>query len=149
MLGKGLESLIPPSESEEEKLLPQESASLELPADDSQPVPAATPVSAAQPSAALPTVSPSAPRATPSVPVRKRIPERGHVPHQAAEPAFAEASAGKQSVFQIEVEKIAPNPHQPRREFNEESLKGLAQSIREFGILQPLVVTKVEHETPT
>ena len=43
--------------------------------------------------------------------------------------------------------KIKPNPHQPRRDFDEESLKELAVSIREFGILQPLVVSKIEKET--
>lgn len=53
----------------------------------------------------------------------------------------------KESVFQIEVEKIAPNPFQPRRDFNEEELKELSKSIQEFGILQPLVVLKIENET--
>lgn len=52
-------------------------------------------------------------------------------------------------IFHIEVEKIKPNPFQPRRDFNQESLKELSDSIREFGILQPLVVSKVEKETPT
>ncbi len=47
-------------------------------------------------------------------------------------------------VFLIEVDKIRPNPHQPRKFFDEESLRELASSIREFGILQPLVVTKIE-----
>jgi len=47
------------------------------------------------------------------------------------------------AVFQIEVDRIKPNPHQPRRDFTEESLRELALSIREFGIIQPLIVTKV------
>ncbi len=51
------------------------------------------------------------------------------------------------AVFQIEVERITSNPHQPRREFNEDALKELANSIREFGVLQPLVVSKIERET--
>ncbi len=51
------------------------------------------------------------------------------------------------SVFWIEVEKIDPNPHQPRREIPEESLKELADSIREHGILQPLLVSKKEVAT--
>jgi len=54
-----------------------------------------------------------------------------------------------QAVFQIEVDKIKPNPHQPRKDFDEAAIKDLASSIREVGILQPLVVTKVEKETPT
>jgi ParB family chromosome partitioning protein len=53
------------------------------------------------------------------------------------------------SVFQIEVDKIKPNPYQPRHEFNDEGLGELAQSIREFGIIQPLVVSKVIKETET
>lgn len=47
-------------------------------------------------------------------------------------------------IFHIEVDRIKPNPFQPRRDFNEESLKELAGSIREFGILHPLVVSKIE-----
>ncbi len=54
-----------------------------------------------------------------------------------------------QAVFQIEVDKIKPNPHQPRKDFDQEAIKDLASSIREVGILQPLVVTKVDKETPT
>lgn len=50
-------------------------------------------------------------------------------------------------IFHIEVNKIKPNPFQPRRVFDETALHELASSIREFGILHPLVVTKIE--TPT
>lgn len=53
-----------------------------------------------------------------------------------------------EAVFQLEVEKIVPNPDQPRRNFDESALKELAASIREFGLLQPIVVSKVEHEVP-
>lgn len=53
------------------------------------------------------------------------------------------------AVFHIEVDKIRPNPNQPRKDFNEEQLRDLAASIREFGILQPLVVTKIEKEVPS
>lgn len=53
------------------------------------------------------------------------------------------------SIFWIEIEKIEPNPFQPRREFDEAALKDLASSIREHGILQPILVTKRELETPT
>lgn len=48
------------------------------------------------------------------------------------------------SVFWIEVDKIKPNPFQPRREFDEEQLKSLADSIRQYGVLQALVVTRKE-----
>lgn len=52
------------------------------------------------------------------------------------------------SIFFIEVNKINPNPYQPRREFDEARLKDLADSIRQYGVLQPLVVTRVESEKP-
>ncbi len=52
-----------------------------------------------------------------------------------------------EAIFLIELDKIKPNPHQPRRNFGEESIKELAASIQEFGILQPLLVSKIEEET--
>ncbi len=52
------------------------------------------------------------------------------------------------SIFWIEVEKIKPNPFQPRRDFDEARLKDLAESIRMYGILQPLTVTRKEYEKP-
>jgi ParB family transcriptional regulator, chromosome partitioning protein len=48
------------------------------------------------------------------------------------------------AVFFIEVEKIKPNPYQPRREFDPARLNELADSIRMYGVLQPLVVTRRE-----
>ncbi len=48
------------------------------------------------------------------------------------------------AVFWVEVEKIRPNPYQPRRDFDEEKLKELGESIRMYGVLQPLVVTRRE-----
>lgn len=48
------------------------------------------------------------------------------------------------AIFWIEVDKISPNPYQPRREFDETALKALAESIRMYGVLQPLVVTRKE-----
>lgn len=50
------------------------------------------------------------------------------------------------SIFFIEVDKINPNPYQPRREFESASLQDLAESIRQYGVLQPLTVTRVEKE---
>ena len=48
------------------------------------------------------------------------------------------------AIFWVEVEKIVPNPFQPRREFDEDKLKELSESIRMYGILQPLTVTRKE-----
>jgi ParB family chromosome partitioning protein len=50
------------------------------------------------------------------------------------------------SVYWVEVNRIEPNPYQPRREFDEDALKSLAESIRQYGILQPLTVTRKEVE---
>jgi len=52
------------------------------------------------------------------------------------------------SVFWIDVERIVPNPYQPRKEFSEEGLRSLADSIRQYGVLQPLVVSRTEVEKP-
>lgn len=52
------------------------------------------------------------------------------------------------SIFWIEIEKIIPNPYQPRKEFDDAKLKDLAESIRMYGILQPLVVTRKEIPKP-
>lgn len=53
----------------------------------------------------------------------------------------------KESIFNVEIDKIVPNPRQPRQEFPKEGLEELADSIREHGILQPLIVTKIEKST--
>lgn len=50
------------------------------------------------------------------------------------------------AIFWIEIDKIKPNPFQPRREFDEAHLKSLADSIRQYGVLQALVVTRKEVE---
>ena len=44
---------------------------------------------------------------------------------------------------------MKPNPFQPRREFDENRLKELSESIRQYGVLQPLVVVRCEHEVST
>ena len=38
--------------------------------------------------------------------------------------------------------KVEPNPNQPRRQFDEDSLQELADSVKQYGILQPLIVKK-------
>ncbi len=48
------------------------------------------------------------------------------------------------SIFWVDVEKIKPNPYQPRKEFTEENLSSLADSIKQYGVLQPLTVTRHE-----
>ena len=46
-------------------------------------------------------------------------------------------------VLFLSVTSIVPNPDQPRRDFSENALKELADSIREHGILQPLSVRRI------
>lgn len=52
------------------------------------------------------------------------------------------------SIYWVETERVKPNPFQPRRDFDEERLKALAESIRQYGVLQPLVVTRKEVVKP-
>ncbi len=51
-----------------------------------------------------------------------------------------EGPVSGQAVVQIPIAKIDPNPVQPRADFNEEALQGLADSIRADGVLQPVLV---------
>lgn len=50
------------------------------------------------------------------------------------------------AVFWVEIDKVAPNPYQPRKDFDEQALQDLADSIRQYGVLQPLTVSRKEHE---
>jgi len=52
------------------------------------------------------------------------------------------------SIYWVEVDRIKPNPFQPRKEFDEAALTSLAESIRSYGVLQPLTVTRKEIEKP-
>lgn len=56
-------------------------------------------------------------------------------------PASSGSSAGVGGVQQVSVDAIRPNPRQPRIHFKEEELAELAASIREHGVIQPLIVT--------
>lgn len=47
-------------------------------------------------------------------------------------------------VVQVPIANISPNPHQPRKQFNPEALEDLANSIREHGIIQPLILIPAE-----
>lgn len=46
------------------------------------------------------------------------------------------------SVVNAKIAELRPNPYQPRRDFNEDKLKELAESIKEHGIIQPIIVRK-------
>lgn len=53
---------------------------------------------------------------------------------------------GSSSINEIELDKITRNPNQPRREFDEEALQELADSIREIGIIQPITLRKMAED---
>ncbi|MGI9526384.1 MAG: ParB/RepB/Spo0J family partition protein [Weeksellaceae bacterium] len=50
------------------------------------------------------------------------------------------------SIVDIPIQRIVPNPNQPRTYFNETALHELAQSIKELGVIQPITVRKVQNK---
>lgn len=52
------------------------------------------------------------------------------------------------AIFWVEVDRIKPNPYQPRREFDQSKLEDLSRSIRQYGVIQPLTVTRREFDKP-
>ena len=51
---------------------------------------------------------------------------------------------GSSNLSEIAIAQIEPNPNQPRREFDQEALQELANSIHELGIIQPITLRKIE-----
>lgn len=45
----------------------------------------------------------------------------------------------------IKITQIEPNQSQPRKQFDEDALQELADSIKQYGVLEPLIVTKKEN----
>jgi ParB family chromosome partitioning protein len=60
--------------------------------------------------------------------------------------ALIPAAESRAGATEIPIAQVSPNPHQPRQTITEESLAELAASIREHGVIQPLVVTQVGNE---
>jgi ParB family chromosome partitioning protein len=60
-------------------------------------------------------------------------------------PGSGEASASS-GLIEAPVRAIVSNPHQPRTQFDEQALRELADSIREHGLIQPLIVTRVSED---
>ena len=59
------------------------------------------------------------------------------------ESAYAnDIKSGAGTISEIDIDNIKPNPFQPRKKFDEEKLKELSESIKEHGLLQPIVVIK-------
>ncbi len=150
MLGKGLESLIPKNNNQgqgqgqgsdgngnnvrppEQNIQPQSQPQQQF----QQP---------AQPQPRPSFVPPAQPVSQPIQPVVQPVAQ----PQQYQPQPQKRDDLAQESIYHIEIEKITPNPDQPRRHFDQDALHELASSIREFGFLQPLVVSKVEKESPT
>lgn len=56
-------------------------------------------------------------------------------------------TGGSSSISEVELSKISANPNQPRRNFDEEALEELAESIREHGVISPITLRKNEDDT--
>lgn len=56
----------------------------------------------------------------------------------------SDGAKGSKRLVEVNVASIHPNPYQPRATFDEESIAELAQSIQQVGLLQPLLVRKVD-----
>ena len=56
--------------------------------------------------------------------------------------AYENEGSNKNVIIEIPLKEIQPNPYQPRKTFDEKSLQELAESIKEDGLLQPIVVTE-------
>ena len=54
------------------------------------------------------------------------------------------AAPASDTITKLPLQKVEPNPNQPRKSFDEEELQALADSIAEHGILQPLAVRTLD-----
>jgi ParB family chromosome partitioning protein len=70
------------------------------------------------------------------------------IPSPAAGSPREPAAASLHSATEIPTRDIAPNPDQPRRRFDEAELERLADSIRRYGVLQPVVVRRAAPGAP-
>ena len=51
-------------------------------------------------------------------------------------------TATKEEIIEIDLDSLRPNPYQPRQIFDEEALKELSSSIKEYGVIQPIIAKK-------
>ena len=57
----------------------------------------------------------------------------------------AEKIDDSEIIHKIKISEIEPNKNQPRRTFNSESIDELSESIKKYGVIQPIIVTKKEN----
>ena len=70
----------------------------------------------------------------------------GAILEDVEESYIKDISKNNMSVIELDINKIIPNPYQPRKVFNDSSLKELANSIKQQGLMQPILVVKDEDE---
>ena len=69
------------------------------------------------------------------------IPEKAKTPSvQKSERDDAEKIESHKEAIMVDIQKVEPNHKQPRKNFDEDALLELSESIKQFGILQPLLV---------
>ena len=69
-------------------------------------------------------------------------PERAHGLGRGLPTLIPQRTAGQPGPTEIALDRIRPNPHQPRRRFDDAELATLTESVRVHGILQPILVTE-------
>jgi ParB family chromosome partitioning protein len=62
----------------------------------------------------------------------------------AANTALVPESLEEAEIYEVNVDAVIPNPFQPRKTFSDEHLRDLADSIKEHGVLQPILVRRTE-----
>jgi len=67
------------------------------------------------------------------------------IPTQLVEDRYDPTSNNEQRIAEIDINFIEVNPHQPRKKFDEAALNALVLSIKTHGLLQPVVVTKIDN----
>lgn len=61
--------------------------------------------------------------------------------------SWLEGVTDKEKLSMLEIEKIEPNPYQPRRVFSEDKIKELAESIKSYGLLQAIIVRQSKNDS--
>lgn len=135
-LGRGLAALIPPSQPD-----PAE-ADQEEPAEDQTSTEDAVTQEAAAPAARTGADGRQGPSPGGDDPVPSAQDQAAAPPSVAAFPTGAAAPL-RASMAELSPDVIVPNPRQPREVFDEEEIEGLAVSLQDVGMLQPVVVRPV------
>ncbi len=81
------------------------------------------------------------------MPVHKKFPALGRGLDALIDTADEIHTSGSSSINEIPVDRIVPNPNQPRHEFDEDALEELAESIRQLGIVQPITLRQMDNES--